>query len=146
MREKNLVRHDEVRHDATEHDHGQRCRMCAQFHWEPETESSCRTSLHFMTEREVKVLAEMRDVKARASKVKRQMRDIGEGLSGRSLAGEEGDPDRGSVREHLWAEGTLRDWEDLARRLGDLHERWAALEQDRADAREERMRLLGHVH
>jgi hypothetical protein len=72
---------------------------------------------HFMTEREIQVLAAMRRLREEVSEIKRHMRQT------------EGSEDRMA----------------FSRRLGDLREEWKKMDQERVDAAEERMRLLGHI-
>jgi len=101
---------------------------------EPETEPDCsfcsfvcqsspgedpsdKRSLHFMTNREVQILAAMRRLKEEVSEIKKHM-------------GQREGSDDPMV---------------FSRRLGVLREEWKKLDQERMDAAEERMRLLGHV-
>lgn len=73
--------------------------------------------LHFMTEREIKVLAAMRCLKGEASALKERLRQLDESEDRTVLSG----------------------------RLADLRAEWKRMDQERMDAAEERMRLLGHV-
>ena len=77
-------------------------------------------SLHFMTEREMQVLAAMRRLKEEASRIKNDMRQM----------------DKHGMSEDRMA---------LSRRLADLKEEWKEMDKERMDAAEERMRLLGHI-
>ena len=77
-------------------------------------------SLHFMTEREIQVLAAMRRLKEEASKIKSHMRRMDEA-------------------------GMSEDRMALSGRLADLKEEWKKMNKERMDAAEERMRLLGHI-
>jgi hypothetical protein len=70
-----------------------------------------------MTEREMKVLAAMRRLKEEASELKGRLRQVD-------------------------AEG---DRTGLLMRLADLRAEWKRMDQERMDAVEERMQLLGHV-
>jgi hypothetical protein len=104
---------------------------------EPESASDCRfcsllgrgaagegltqtPSLHFMTEREIRVLVSMRRLKEEASEIKVRMREMG--------------------KQGMRAEGS-----DLSVRLAELREEWKKMDRERTDAAEERMRLLGHI-
>lgn len=104
---------------------------------EPETGSDCEfcsllcgsthgkdpddpPSLHFMTERELQVLASMRRLKKEVYGIKVRMREMEE-------------------------QGILEDGSALPMRLADLRAEWKRLDQERMDAAEERMRLLGHI-
>ena len=78
------------------------------------------SSLHFMTDREIRILATMRRLKEEASRIKASMLEMEkEGKSG-------GESD-------LWA------------RLADLKAQWKKMDKERLDAAEERMRRLGHI-
>ncbi len=77
-------------------------------------------SLHFMTEREMRVLASMRRLKEEVSGIKASMRE-------------------------MESQGTSLDESALWARLKDLKEEWKRLDKERMDAAEERMRLLGHI-
>ena len=111
-----------------------RLQEVAQSSHEPETEPDCsfcsfvcqsspgedpsdKRSFHFMTEREIRILAAMRRLKQEVSEIKMHM--------GRM----EGSDDRMV----------------FSRRLGVLREEWKKMDQERMDAAEERMRLLGHM-
>jgi hypothetical protein len=72
---------------------------------------------HFLTEREMKVLAAMRHLKEEASGLKERLRQLDE----------------------------KEDKTGLLIRLADLRAEWKRMDQERMDAAEERMRLLGHV-
>ena len=104
---------------------------------EPETASDCEycsllcgsasgnnpddpPSLHFMTERELRVLASMRRLKKEVSEIKARLREMEQ-------------------------QGILEDGSALPMRLADLRAEWKKLDQERMDAAEERMRLLGHI-
>lgn len=77
-------------------------------------------SLHFMTERELQVLASMRRLKQEVSKIKALMRE-------------------------MERQGILEDGSVLPVRLAELRAEWKKMDKERMDAAEERMRLLGHV-
>ena len=104
---------------------------------EPETASDCEfcsllcgstpgrnpadaPSLHFMTERELQVLASMRRLKQEVSEIKACMREMEQ-------------------------QGISEEGSDLPVRLADLRAEWKKLDKERTDAAEERMRLLGHI-
>jgi hypothetical protein len=104
---------------------------------EPETVSDCEfcsllcgstpakspadpPSLHFMTERELQVLASMRRLKQEVSEIKARMREMEQ-------------------------QGISEDGSALPVRLADLRAAWKKLDRERMDAAEERMRLLGHI-
>jgi len=104
---------------------------------EPETASDCEfcsllcgsapgespadpPSLHFMTERELQVLASMRRLKQEVSETKVRMREMEQ-------------------------QGISEDGSALPVRLADLRAEWKKMDKERMDAAEERMRLLGHV-
>lgn len=78
------------------------------------------SSLHFMTERELRVLASMRRMKEEVSRIKAHMREKEE-------------------------QGASEDRPALSERLADLRAEWKKLDKERMDAAEERMRLLGHI-
>jgi hypothetical protein len=78
-------------------------------------------SLSFMTERELRVLASMRRLKEEVREVKASMRE-------------------GKKRGDVPEEGA-----GLETRLEGLNAEWKRLEQERSEAAEERMRLLGHI-
>jgi len=111
-----------------------RLQVVAQSSHEPEAEPDCAfcsfvcqssprkdlsgdRSFHFMTEREIRILAAMRRLKEEVSDIKRRMGQM-----------EESD-----------------DRMAFYRRLGDLREEWKKMDQERMDATDERMRLLGHI-
>ena len=77
-------------------------------------------SLHFMTERELRVLASMRRLKQEVSEIKASMREMEQ-------------------------QGILQDGSALPARLADLRAEWKKMDKQRMDAAEERMRLLGHI-
>jgi len=77
-------------------------------------------SLHFMTERELQVLASMRRLKQEVSEIKVRMREMEQ-------------------------QGISEDGSGLPVRLTDLRAEWKKLDKERTDAAEERMRLLGHI-
>lgn len=77
-------------------------------------------SLHFMTERELQVLASMRRMKREVSEIKARMREMEQ-------------------------QGISEDGSALPVRLADLRAAWKKLDKERMDAAEERMRLLGHI-
>ena len=77
-------------------------------------------SLHFMTERELQVLASMRRMKQEVSEIKARMREMEQ-------------------------QGISEDGSALPVRLADLRAAWKKLDKERMDAAEERMRLLGHI-
>lgn len=77
-------------------------------------------SLHFMTEREFEVLASMRRLKREVSEIKARMREMEQ-------------------------QGGSEDGSALPMRLADLRAAWKRMDQERVDAAEERMRLLGHI-
>jgi len=104
---------------------------------EPETSSDCgfcsllsgstpgkspgeAQSAHFMTEREFRVLATMRRVKQEVSELKARMREMEQ-------------------------QGLSEDGSALMVRLADLRAEWKKMDEERMDAAEERMRLLGHI-
>ena len=87
---------------------------------EPGNSPADPPSLHFMTERELQVLASMRRLKQEVSEIKARTREMGQ-------------------------QGTLEDGSALPIRLADLRAEWKKLDQERMDAAEERMRLLGHI-
>jgi hypothetical protein len=91
------------------------CRNVAQ---KPADQAS---SLGFMTEREFRVLASMRRLKEEVREVRASMRQLKE---------EAGMPEQGS---------------GLTARLEGLNAEWKRMEQERLEAAEERMRLLGHI-
>jgi hypothetical protein len=78
------------------------------------------TSLHFMTERELQVLASMRRLKQEVSEIKASMREMEQ-------------------------QGILGDGSAHPVRLADLRAEWKKMDKERMDAAEERMRLLGHI-
>ena len=77
-------------------------------------------SLHFMTERELQVLASMRHLKQEVSEIKARMREMEQ-------------------------QGISEDGSSLPVRLADRRAAWKKLDKERMDAAEERMRLLGHI-
>ena len=77
-------------------------------------------SLHFMTERELQVLASMRLLKQEVSEIKARMREMEQ-------------------------QGISEDGSALPVRLADLRAEWKKMDKERMDAAEERMRLLGHI-
>jgi hypothetical protein len=77
-------------------------------------------SLHFMTERELQVLASMRRMKQEVSEIKARMREVEQ-------------------------QGFLEDGSALPMRLADLRAEWKKMDKERMAAAEERMRLLGHI-
>jgi hypothetical protein len=100
---------------------------------EPETSSDCgfcsllsgstpgeAPSAHFMTEREFRVLATMRRVKQEVSELKARMGEMEQ-------------------------QGLSEDGSALMVRLADLRAEWKKMDEERMDAAEERMRLLGHI-
>jgi hypothetical protein len=78
------------------------------------------TSLHFMTERELQVLASMRRLKQEVTEIKARMREMEQ----------QGIQENGSA---------------LPVRLADLRAEWKKMDKERMAAAEERMRLLGHI-
>jgi hypothetical protein len=104
---------------------------------EPETASDCEfcsllcgstpgkspadpPSLHFITERELQVLASMRRLKQEVSEIKARMREMEK-------------------------QGVSEDGSALPVRLADLRAEWKKMDKERMSAAEERMRLLGHI-
>ncbi len=77
-------------------------------------------SMHFMTERELRVLASMRRLKEEVSRIKAHMREMEQ-------------------------QGASEDGPALSERLAELRAEWKKMDQERMDAAEERMRLLGHI-
>ena len=77
-------------------------------------------SLHFMTERELRVLASMRRLKQEVKEIKARM----------------GEMDQQGIQENESA---------LPMRLADLRAEWKKMDEERMAAAEERMRLLGHI-
>ena len=77
-------------------------------------------SLHFMTERELQVLASMRRLKQEVTEIKARMREMEQ-------------------------QGILEDGSALALRLADLRAEWKKMDKERMAAAEERMMLLGHI-
>ena len=77
-------------------------------------------SLHFMTERELEVLASMRNLKQEVSEIKTRMREL--------------------EQQGMSEEGSA-----MLVRLADLRVEWKKMDKERMDAAEERMRLLGHI-
>ena len=77
-------------------------------------------SLHFMTERELQVLASMRRLKQEVSEIKARMREMEQ-------------------------QGVSEDRSALLVQLADMRAEWEKMDKERMDAAEERMRLLGHI-
>jgi len=108
----------EVVQSPPEPETGPDCLFCTLLCQSPQGEDpSDNRSFHFMTEREIRILAAMRRLKEEVSDIKRRMGQM-----------EESD-----------------DRMAFCRRLGDLREEWKKMDQERMDAAEERMRLLGHI-
>jgi len=118
MKDEKNPRLQEVAERSPEPESGPDCTFCTLLCPSPPGESpSDSRSPHFMTEREIQVLAAMRCLREEASEIKRHMRQM----------------------------ERSEDWMALSRRLGDLREEWKKMDQERMDAAEERMRLLGHI-
>ncbi len=118
MKEDKEPRLQEISVETAAHETDQDCAFCGLFcRRTPSGGPAESASPHFMTDREMNALAVMRHLKAEASEVKRRLGQ---------------------------AEGP----EDLAAlygRLDTLREEWKRIDQERMDAAEERMRLLGHI-
>ncbi len=111
----------EVSHEPLEPESPSDCDFCnllCQTH--PGKDASDPASMHFMTERELRVLASMRRLKEEVHEIKAQMRK----LEGKGSSEEE--------RTH-------------SAKLEELRAEWRKMDQERMDAAEERMRLLGHI-
>ena len=118
MKDEKDTRLKEVAMSSSDSESDPDCVFCGMFCQSPTGENpSDSRSFHFMTEREIQALAAMRRLKEEASKIKRRMGQT---------------------------EGS-DDWKAFSRRLGDLREEWKKMDQERMDAAEERMRLLGHI-
>ena len=118
MKDEKDLRLREIVESSPEPESGPDCSFCTVLCQSPPGENTSDSrSVHFMTEREIQVLAAMRRLRAEASEIKRHMRQM------------EGSEDRMA----------------FSRRLSDLREEWKKMDQERVDAAEERMRLLGHI-
>ena len=84
-------------------------------------------------------------LKEEASSLKRRMGKIEEGAGARSFPRERNKRTYHQIQGKLWQQGMSEDWLALSRRLADLREEWKKMNQERMDAAEERMRLLGHT-
>jgi hypothetical protein len=118
MKDKKDPRVQEVLESSPEPESGSDCEVCTLLcQSSPGEDPSDSHSVHFLTERELQVLAAMRRLKAEASEIKRHIQQM-----------------KGSDDQRAFY-----------RRLGDLREEWKKMDQERMDAAEERMRLLGHI-
>jgi len=121
MKDEKEPRLQEVTETILETESAQDCSFCSLLCQGKEGKGLSQSpSLHFMTEREIRVLASMRRLKEDASETKRRMR-------------------------RLEQEGVGEDRADLSGRLAGLRAEWRKMDKERLDAAEERMRLLGHV-
>lgn len=121
MKDEREPRLQEVTETITETESVQDCSFCSLLCRGREMQAPDQSpSLPFMTEREIRVLAAMRRLKQEASEIKSRVRRM--------------------EREGLWEDRT-----DLYARLADLRAEWKKMDQERVDAAEERMRLLGHI-
>jgi hypothetical protein len=118
MKDEKEPRLQEVAKSPSEPETGSDCAFCTLLcHSPPGEDPPDNPSLHFMTEREIKVLATMRRLKEEASEIKKHMGQM-----------------EGSDDPMVFS-----------RRLGVLREEWKKLDRERMEAAEERMRLLGHI-
>jgi hypothetical protein len=136
----------EVEQTKPEPEAPQDCRFCAFARQSPSDEAPpAASSMHFMTEREMKALTAMRRIKEESSGVKNRMRQMEAELGYGPFQGEQNGKGSYETRGKTWMQGMSEDWMELARRLDHLREEWKKMDQEREDAAEERMRLLGHV-
>ena len=121
MKDDKETRLQEVSRERTETEAASDCDFCSLLCRSTTGNRPADTgSTHFMTEREIQVLASMRRVKQEVSEIKASMREMEQ-------------------------QGILDDRSALPMRLTDLRTEWKRLDKERMDAAEERMRLLGHI-
>jgi hypothetical protein len=111
MKNEKHLRLQEVTKGMAEPESGSECGFCSLL---------CQSTPHFMTEREIEVLAVMRRLKGEASKIKNDMRQMDK-------------------------QGMSEDRMNLSLQLAELRDEWKRVDKERMDAAEERMRLLGHI-
>ncbi len=121
MKDDKDQRLQEVTRETAEPESAADCEFCSLLCGSaPGKSPSGSPSLHFMTERELRVLASMRRLKLEVSEIKASMRELEQ-------------------------QGITEDGSALPLRLADLRAEWKKMDKERMDAAEERMRLLGHI-
>jgi len=122
------------------------CDFCARWCDTISTEDPARAMpAYVMTEREYRILTDMKRIKAEARNIKNRMGEIEKYLvdnmvemdaTGKKFKGDQNEPELQRISE---------DWLSLAQRLDALKELWKDRDRERLEAAEERMRLLGHI-
>jgi hypothetical protein len=121
MKDEKELRLQEISQETPEPESASDCEFCGLLcHSDPKKGPDEAPSPHFMTERELRVLASMRRLKEEVSRIKEEIRSMEQ-------------------------QGTPEDISNLSATMEDLRAEWKRMDEERMDAAEERMRLLGHI-
>ena len=123
----------------------QPCGLCANEASEREIEGNARKTWRFMTEREFSVLKAMRGLREKAVKIKKRIRRIEKDMETKTVPEEVVVREQPENQDQLWEQEMAEDLLHHCDNLSKLKEQWKQMDNERIAAREERMRLLGHI-